>query len=358
MIRSSQSITGLHAAIGFLLCITAVLAGCSFDPNELEAWPGIDSSADGSFSLDGNGIYDVSITATDGAATISIDGMTGMGGSGGNGIDAAGGGSGGASVFSQDGPKDISLTEAGQPCTIGSVTYQPGETFIVECVIFTCVGGSAFTNQGVTCADAGNVGGAGGPATSFGGTGGTMSAGSTTTGGVSGSGGSSSVVVDTIGADPVNTMTNSGTLNSNVTKVDVYSVTTATTLVRIEFYLDITTATALNWVVYEAASETSAAFVLVSSTTTYANVGQGYQASGVLGVSIKAGYYYAIGVSWGATTESYWINSTSSPYPMATSFGSVVTAFSTAGTNLASIAWNHSSSFYPERLTTSGAGTP
>jgi hypothetical protein len=134
--------------------------------------------------------------------------------------------------------------------------------------------------------------------------------------------------------------------------VDFYSVSTARTLLKIEFYMDIITATTLNWVVYEATSQTSTAYALVTSSTTSAAVGQGYQASVALSVPLKVGYYYAIGVSWGATTESYWYNSATVSYPVAISFGALIGA-ETVSSNPTSIVWDSATSYYPERLTTS-----
>jgi hypothetical protein len=52
---------------------------------------------------------------------------------------------------SPDGKRDVS-----EPCVIGGVSYQPGQTFVNNCVTYTCVGGSNFTSKGSACpADAG-----------------------------------------------------------------------------------------------------------------------------------------------------------------------------------------------------------
>jgi len=168
-----------------------------------------------------------------------------------------------------------------------------------------------------------------------------------------GSDGGTSAVVDTIGTDPATTMATGTTSSSNVTKANFYSVSTARTLLKIEFYMNIISTTALTWVVYEATSQTSAAYAQISSSTTSAGVGQGYQSSGALSIPLKAGYYYAIGVSWGSVFENYWYNSASVFYPVATSFGALIGSTTPSSTAPTSLGWASSTSYYPERLTTS-----
>ena len=242
-------IKGCQIAEGVLLALAVIFAGCSFDANELKAFPVLDSSAAGGSSLDGSRTNDIPTTTAggadgaamigtggvsgaggmggsgidapgagseafpvldssavggssldgsrtndspattaggaDGAAMIGTGGVSGAGGMGGGGIDAPGTGSGGAGGSIMDGPKDISLADAAQPCTVGAVTYQPGQSFTVDCVTFTCVSGSNFTSQDVTCLDAGNVGGSGGS----GGVSSQGSGGTTASGGTTGTGG-------------------------------------------------------------------------------------------------------------------------------------------------------------------------
>jgi hypothetical protein len=162
-----------------------------------------------------------------------------------------------------------------------------------------------------------------------------------------------SLVVDTVG--PLTTLTD-GNGTPPLTKLNLYSVSTARTLRKVEVYMKIDPATTLNWSVYETStlpSSGSSTFTRVSSTTTSAAAGStaGYQASDALSVPLKAGYYYAIGVSWGTATAAYWFVA-SAAYPIATSFGALVGASSLAGTDLATITWSPGTSYYPERLTT------
>jgi len=56
-------------------------------------------------------------------------------------------------------PHDSVLADGGQPCLVGNVTYQPGQSFVIDCVTFTCVSGSNVTVRGATCADAAGPGG-------------------------------------------------------------------------------------------------------------------------------------------------------------------------------------------------------
>jgi hypothetical protein len=166
--------------------------------------------------------------------------------------------------------------------------------------------------------------------------------------GVCGSG-----VVDTVGALTGSTVS---TLPISVTKVNFYSITTARTLRKIEFYMEIQAATTLYWVVYESTAQTGT-YTQVSSTTTSSvpaiPQAYGYLASDAISVPLKAGYFYAIGVSWGATNQGYPYLTAPASYPIATSFGGLVNGNSVPGTNLASIPGPSSPmSYYAERLTT------
>ena len=176
------------ALAGVIVALMAA-TGCSFDANELKAFPVLDSSASGGSSRDSNRTNDSLTTAAggvDGAAVVGTGGAFDTGGMGGRGIDAAGTGSGGTGDSSIDGPNDVSLADAGQPCTNGGVTYQPGQSFTSNCVTYTCVSGSIFTSRGTPCADAADVPGAGGMGgVSSGGMGGATPS----TGGIAGTGG-------------------------------------------------------------------------------------------------------------------------------------------------------------------------
>ena len=74
---------GTRKIEGLLLSAMAILAGCSFDPNELKAFLGVDSGVaiDGSFRVsDGNGILESSSETGSKDSTISADGWFDMAG--------------------------------------------------------------------------------------------------------------------------------------------------------------------------------------------------------------------------------------------------------------------------------------
>ena len=44
-----------------------------------------------------------------------------------------------------------------QPCTVGGVTYQPGQSFTNNCITYTCAGGTNLNSMGSSCSDAANA---------------------------------------------------------------------------------------------------------------------------------------------------------------------------------------------------------
>ena len=54
-----------------------------------------------------------------------------------------------------DGPNINPNPDTGGPCVYNGTTYQPGQKFTLNCVTFTCVGGSNVTGTGTACSDAG-----------------------------------------------------------------------------------------------------------------------------------------------------------------------------------------------------------
>jgi hypothetical protein len=161
------------------------------------------------------------------------------------------------------------------------------------------------------------------------------------------------VVVDTIDPSPTIDMTNYSNPAGPYTKVNYYAVSTARTLQKIELYMNSLSATStLTWVVYEATTQTSSSYTIVSSTTTTPTLGEGYQSSGTLSVPLKAGFFYAIGVSW-TIVENFWYHSTTASFPIATSFGSLISGYAPGGTGLATVPWNSSATlYYPQRIST------
>ena len=99
MRRTSSHVVSSLSSKAPILAALGLLAGCSFDANELKAFPGTDSSATGRPSLDGGGTHDSPTTATggvDGAATVGTGGAGGTGGFTGGSPDAPLTGAGGS----------------------------------------------------------------------------------------------------------------------------------------------------------------------------------------------------------------------------------------------------------------------
>ena len=157
-------------------------------------------------------------------------------------------------------------------------------------------------------------------------------------------------------AQAVETVASNSSVSSSYTyyaKLNVYKVTLPRTLKVIEQYLGVPASAPLTWVVFESASQTGTYTSVLSSNTSMTSAISGYVSSGTLTtpVTLKANYYYAIGVYWGASAVSYYYSSYT--LPLATSFGSVVSGISVYNTTAAptSVTYSSGSTVYPQRLT-------
>lgn len=102
-----------------------------------------------------------------------------------------------------------------------------------------------------------------------------------------------------------------------------YRVDTATTLTRIEQYIDVTTAGTLVFFVYEADNYSGPYALIAQDTVTNAGTGAGFVSSNALAVPLAAGHYYIIGAGWSNAYGYTW----SYTQPEATSFGSALAGF-------------------------------
>jgi hypothetical protein len=101
---------------------------------------------------------------------------------------------------------------------------------------------------------------------------------------------------------------------------NVYSVTTATTLTKQEFYLNLSAATDLEFFVYQGNAATGSFTKIYSSGTQVMGPGAQFYASPSMSVSLLAGKFYYIGTAWNQTATYYHDNGTFGP-PETTTFG-------------------------------------
>ena len=85
------------------------------------------------------------------------------------------------------------------------------------------------------------------------------------------------------------------------TEFNVYQCTTNVTLSQIEIYLNISTSTPLEFVVYGSTSYTGTYNQVFSATLASSGTGTGFYSSGAISVPLVAGNYYAIGAAWSGT---------------------------------------------------------
>jgi hypothetical protein len=129
-----------------------------------------------------------------------------------------------------------------------------------------------------------------------------------------------------------------------------YRVDTATTLTRIEHYLDIASAGRLVFFVYEAEAYGGPYLLVAEDTVVDSGTGRGYYSSNPLAVALQAGRHYLIGAAWPDAHTYYW-NYTHG----AKSFGESLAGFAANWIEpLPSPApGNYSDAAYMQRLTTS-----
>ena len=163
---------------------------------------------------------------------------------------------------------------------------------------------------------------------------------------VEASAGSGGEAVDTIGAT-----TNSST--ASMLRGNYYTVTAATTLTRIEHYLDVTASGPIVFFVYEADVSGGPYTLIAQDTVSDPNVGEAFHASGPLSVPLVAGKFYIIGAGWSGQYKYFWGGS----HPQTTSFGRTTAGFPLDFRDpLPPTAPVTSNSFvYHQRITTSNA---
>jgi len=124
-------------------------------------------------------------------------------------------------------------------------------------------------------------------------------------------------VVDTIGS--ANSSGAGSCLRGNY-----YSVSSTTTLTRIEHYLNITTSGLLVFFVYEAEVEDGPYTLIADDRVADAGTGPAFYASAPLDVTLQAGNYYIIGTGWPGSHTYYHGGS----HPQTTAFGESLKGYS------------------------------
>ncbi|MEE8599927.1 immunoglobulin domain-containing protein, partial [Euzebya tangerina] len=113
----------------------------------------------------------------------------------------------------------------------------------------------------------------------------------------------------------IGTASSSGTASR--VRGNYYSVSSTTTLTRIEHYLNITTSGLLVFFVYEAEATDGPYTLIAEDRVADAGTGPGFYASAPLDVTLQAGKYYIIGAGWPGSHTYYWGGS----HPQTTTFG-------------------------------------
>jgi len=203
--------------------------------------------------------------------------------------------------------------------------------------------------------DAPSGGGAGGVSGTGGipGVGGvTSTGGALGAGGVTGSGGvvdvstvsASGRTVDVIDPSPTTDMSRaSGTGEM----VNFYSVASALTLWGFEMYIT-GSSSDMGCVVFESDTQDSAGYQRIRSFQPAAGDVSGY-VNCSQAIALKAGYFYAIGVFTMGQTETYYYHSTPAAFPIATTFGALISAAS-YNTTLTSFPWSRSTTLYYSQI--------
>jgi hypothetical protein len=224
----SQSIKSLGKATAVFSLAAGVFANCACSSNSTLQKPAAED-ATGGFLSDGNGNGDSPSTRAMGADAAATSDTGGTLGTGGSAVTGSGGASGTITdggprdTITPDGsPRDAALADSGSLCVRNGVTYQPGQFFVLNCVVSICQSDSTWANTGATCGDAGSVGGSGGAGGALsGGAGGSVPS----VGGVTGKGGAVDAQTSSTGG---NAICNGTTLFAN--EANDYSFTSTITL--------------------------------------------------------------------------------------------------------------------------------
>lgn len=105
-----------------------------------------------------------------------------------------------------------------------------------------------------------------------------------------------------------------------------YRVTTATTLTRIEHYLNITAAGPLVFYVYESTAAAGPYALILRDDIASAGPGTRFYSSNPLSLELAVDHYYLIGAAWpGSHTYYFQVGPTPPPHPKAVSFGTTLT---------------------------------
>ncbi|NIR95314.1 MAG: choice-of-anchor D domain-containing protein, partial [Gammaproteobacteria bacterium] len=127
---------------------------------------------------------------------------------------------------------------------------------------------------------------------------------------------------------------------------NMFYVTDGTTLREHRLFLDITTATDMQFLVYEGTSSGGTFNLISVSDIASAGPGQGWYSSGDVNVPLQAGMYYMIFPQW-TESATYYNEQNISPYPIPASFGELI----------AGIGWHVAPTYQvPPAQTQSGAG--
>jgi len=124
--------------------------------------------------------------------------------------------------------------------------------------------------------------------------------------------------------DMIGSAGNSGSSTSGRTRGNYYRVDTATTLTRIEHYMNVTVSGTITFFVYEADTLAGPYALVAQDAVTDCGTGARYFSSSALAVSLEAGKYYIIGATWPGNHTYYWNNT----QPHAVSFGSSLHGYS------------------------------
>jgi hypothetical protein len=220
-------------------------------------------------------------------------------------------------------------------------------------------GGSATTTTGGSAGSGTTTGEGGAGGSSIAATGGATSTGGNPDAGVTGSG--SSVVVSGVNTSgiPFDIIDPSPSTDMRIVAgggemVNFYSVASARTLVSFAVYMTGVSSGIIGCVVFESAAE-DGTYQPLGSFQSSGSDGLGYVDCSGRTFSLKAGYFYAIGVFFGSGTFYY--HSTPAAFPIATSFGALISAAtrSLALGGVASFPWSSSTWLYfPQILWTTG----
>ena len=143
---------------------------------------------------------------------------------------------------------------------------------------------------------------------------------------------------DTIDPSPTKDMSRA---SGTVEMVNFYSVASARTLVAFQTYITRSSGI-VGCVIFESDTQYSSAYQRIASfMSAGSNAGYVYC---VLTTTLKAGYFYALGV-FTEGNETYYYHSTPAAFPIATTFGALISAAS-YNVTMESFPWSPSTTLY------------